>query len=136
MKETEIKGIILFDGVCNFCDHTVNFIIKRDTEERFLFASLQSEAGQNLLKKFHLSTEHFDSFIYVKSEKYYIKSTAALHIAKDLRKWWQLLYVLVIIPRPIRDRCYDWIAKNRYKWFGKKQECTIPTPEIRKRFLN
>lgn len=136
MKNTVGKAIILFDGVCNFCDGTVNFLIKHDTKERFLFASLQSDAGQHLLKKLNLPTEHFDSFIYVKDEKYYTKSTAALHIAKDLRKWWQLVYILVLIPKPIRDRCYDWIAKNRYKWFGKKQECAIPTPEIRKRFLN
>ncbi|KEF38557.1 hypothetical protein M670_02183 [Schinkia azotoformans MEV2011] len=136
MKKTKGKAIILFDGVCNFCDQTVNFLINHDTDENFLFASLQSNAGQNLLKKFNLPTEHFDSFIYVKGEKYFTKSTAALHIAKDLRKGWQLLYILILIPGPIRDRCYDWIAKNRYKWFGKKQECAIPTPEIRKRFLN
>ncbi|EKN67215.1 thiol-disulfide oxidoreductase DCC family protein [Schinkia azotoformans] len=136
MKKTKGKAIILFDGVCNFCDQTVNFLINHDTDENFLFASLQSNAGQDLLKKFNLPTEHFDSFIYVKGEKYFTKSTAALHIAKDLRKWWQLLYILILIPGPIRDRCYDWIAKNRYKWFGKKQECAIPTPEIRKRFLN
>jgi predicted DCC family thiol-disulfide oxidoreductase YuxK len=135
MKETEAKGIILFDGVCNFCDATVNFLLKLDTEEKFLFASLQSNTGQNLLTKLSMSTEYFDSFVYVKGDKFFTKSTAALQIAKDLRKWWQLLYILVFIPAPIRDRCYDWIAKNRYKWFGKKQECAIPTPEMRKRFL-
>lgn len=136
MKCTGEKSIILFDGVCNFCDGTVNFLIKQDTEEKFLFASLQSDAGQNLLKKLNLPTEHFDSFIYVKGEKFYSKSTAALHIAKDLRKWWQLLYILILIPEPIRNLCYNWIAKNRYKWFGQKQECALPTPDIRKRFLN
>lgn len=136
MKQAEKKAIILFDGICKFCNGTVNWLIKQDTDEKFLFASLQSEAGQRLLEQFNLPKAHFDSFIFIHGEQYFIKSTAALQIAKELRKCWKFLYVLILVPKSMRDFFYDYFAKNRYKWFGKKQECTIPSPEIRKRFLD
>ncbi|MED4533821.1 thiol-disulfide oxidoreductase DCC family protein [Metabacillus fastidiosus] len=134
MNESE-HPIILFDGECQFCDSTVNFIIKYDKRAYFRFASLQSSAGQKLLKKFDLPTDDFSSFVYINKESYYTKSTAALLVSKGLGKQFRILYYLIIIPRPLRDILYQFIAKNRYKWFGKKEECTIPSPEIRKRFL-
>lgn len=129
------ERIILFDGVCNFCDSTVQWIIKRDTSKNFYFASLQSEAGQELLRKHQIDTEQVDSVVYVRNEKAYIKSTAALHILKDLGKVWSLLYVLIVLPVSLRNFFYDQFAKRRYLLFGQKAECMIPTKDQRSRFL-
>ena len=126
--------IVLFDGDCNFCDKSVQFIIKRDPEGFYKFASLQSEIGQQLLKQHGISAD-LDSFILMTDEKWYTKSSAALHVCKNLTGLWKTFYLLFIIPRPIRDFFYHIIAKNRYKWFGKKDHCILPSPEIRKRFL-
>ena len=126
--------IVLFDGDCNFCDKNVQFIIKRDPEGFYKFASLQSEIGQQLLKQHSISAD-LDSFILMTDEKWYTKSSAALHVCKNLTGLWKTFYLLFIIPRPIRDFFYHIIAKNRYKWFGKKDHCILPSPEIRKRFL-
>lgn len=127
--------ILLFDGVCNFCDQTVHFIICYDKKEIFKFAALQSNTGQELLKSFHLPTADFNSLVVVKGHRYYTKSTAALEICYSLGGAWKLLFIFKLIPRPIRDYVYDIIAKNRYKWFGKHDHCMIPKPEVRKRFL-
>jgi predicted DCC family thiol-disulfide oxidoreductase YuxK len=127
--------IILFDGICNFCSGIVLFTLKRDPEGIFRYAPLQSEAGQSLLRHFGLLTDDFNSLILVEGNKYYQKSTAVLRIAKRIRGLWPLLYLFVTVPRPIRDFIYDLVAKNRYKWFGKKEECLIPTPDIKSRFL-
>ncbi|WP_027409125.1 thiol-disulfide oxidoreductase DCC family protein [Anoxybacteroides tepidamans] len=126
--------VILFDGVCNFCSASVRFIIERDPHAYFRFASLQSEAGQKLLRK-HGVPERIDSLVFIDGSAYYTKSSAALNICKHLRGWWKYFYIFVLIPRPLRDYVYDWVAKNRYKWFGKANNCLIPTEEIRKRFL-
>jgi len=128
-------AIILFDGVCNLCNASVNFIIDRDPKNRIRFAPLQSETGKRLLQKFNLSTTEMDTLLLVEGEKYYTKSTAALRIAKRLQGPWPLLYSLVVIPPFIRDAVYRRIAKNRYNWFGKMEACRIPTPELRGRFL-
>ncbi|MBU9710993.1 thiol-disulfide oxidoreductase DCC family protein [Evansella tamaricis] len=130
-----MSEIILFDGVCNLCTTSVQFIIKRDPEGIFQFASLQSTEGQKLLKRYNINST-MDSFILIKNEKYYVKSSAALHVAKELRGGWKLLFPLVVIPPPIRNIFYSIVAKNRYRWFGKKEDCMIPTPEIRQRFLD
>lgn len=130
-----MKKVILFDGVCNFCDRSVQFIIKRDHQAVFQFASLQSESGQKLLKK-HGVPEDTDSFIFVDGEKYYDRSSAALHVFKHMPGGWKLLYGLIVLPKPIRDAFYQLIAKNRYKWFGRKESCMLPTPDERKRFLD
>ncbi|MBN6889495.1 putative DCC family thiol-disulfide oxidoreductase YuxK [Cytobacillus horneckiae] len=130
-----MKKVILFDGVCNFCDRSVQFIIKRDHQAVFQFASLQSESGKKLLKK-HGVPEDTDSFIFVDGEKYYDRSSAALHVFKHLPGGWKLLYGLIVLPKPIRDAFYQLIAKNRYKWFGRKESCMLPTPDERKRFLD
>lgn len=126
--------IILFDGVCNFCDASVQFILNRDPEGVFHFASLQSEAGQELVKKHNVPAD-VDSMILIEDGKVYYKSTAALRISRHLQGVWKLLYAFIIIPSPIRNIVYDIIAKNRYKWFGQKDSCMLPPPNIRKRFL-
>jgi len=129
-----MNNIVLFDGECNFCDHSVQFIINRDKEAIFKFTSLQSDVGQEITRKYQVP-EHIDSIILVKDDKCYFKSAAALRICKHLSGGWKLFSVLSIIPKPIRDYFYDILAKNRYKWFGKKESCMIPLPEIRDRFL-
>lgn len=127
--------ILLFDGVCNLCNRIVQFTIKRDPKGKFKFASLQSESGQALLKKFALPTDDFDSFVYIKGDKYYRKSSAGLHVLKELGGGWKLFFALIIIPRPLRDLIYNLIAKSRYRFFGKRDTCMVPTPEINQRFL-
>jgi predicted DCC family thiol-disulfide oxidoreductase YuxK len=126
--------VILFDGVCNFCDASVQFILNRDPNETFHFASLQSEAGQELLEKYHVRDD-VDSMILIENDKVYYKSGAALRISRHLRGAWKLLYVFMIVPAPIRNIVYDLIARNRYKWFGRKESCMLPPPNVRKRFL-
>lgn len=126
--------IILFDGVCNFCNSSVNFIIEHDKEGFFKFAPLQSEIGQKYIEQFGLN--NVDSIILVENEKAYTHSTAALRIAKNLGGIWSLGYIFVIIPRPIRNLFYKLFAANRYRLFGKKEACMLPTPEVRKRFLS
>ena len=128
-------SIILFDGVCNLCDGVVQFVLKKDKKNRFRFAALQSERGTALLKQFGLSTTNYNSFVLIESGRVYQKSTAALRVLKGLGGVWVLLYGFIIFPRPIRDYIYDWVARNRYQFFGKKDECMLPTPEIRARFL-
>ncbi|MGN6437067.1 MAG: thiol-disulfide oxidoreductase DCC family protein [Agriterribacter sp.] len=128
--------VVLFDGVCNLCNSSVQFIIKKDKSNQFYFASLQGETGQALLKKFHLSTSHFNSFILVKDERVYTKSTAVLKLLKMLGGWWKLLYAFIIVPPFIRDAIYSFIAVNRYRWFGKRESCMLPTPELKERFLS
>lgn len=128
-------SIILFDGVCNLCNSSVNFIIDHDKRNDFRFASLQSEAGQDLLKKFHLNVKDFDSIILVENGKHYERSSAVLKIVKKFPGLWKLLYLFIIVPKPLRDFVYDIIADNRYKWFGKKESCRVPTPELKEKFL-
>jgi predicted DCC family thiol-disulfide oxidoreductase YuxK len=128
-----MSAIILFDGVCNFCDGAVNFIIDHDKKNYFKFAPLQSETGQKYVEKFGLSA--IDSVILVENDKFYTHSTAALKVAKHLSGIWSLLYAFIIVPKPLRDFFYKLFAKYRYKLFGKKDECMIPTPEVRAKFL-
>lgn len=129
-----MNKIILFDSECNFCDRSVQFIIKRDPEGYYKFASLQSDTGQKILKEYSVP-DNIDSFILIDNNRYYSKSSAALRVCKNLKGLWKLFYSLLIVPRPIRDFFYEIIAKNRYKWFGKKDSCMLPSPDIRKRFL-
>ena len=127
--------IILFDGVCNFCNFWVNFIIDRDKDDIFKFAALQSEAGQKLLNKFNLKTEDFDTFILIDGEIYFTKSTAALRIAQKLNYPVKVLYYFIFIPKFLRDLIYSLIAINRYKFFGKRDICRVPTENEKKNFL-
>jgi predicted DCC family thiol-disulfide oxidoreductase YuxK len=127
--------IILFDGVCNFCNGTVNFIIKQDKKRVFRFAPLQSAVGQQLLQEYHLSTTDLESFVLIDNGKAYKKTAAALHLYPRLGGAWKLVKALAILPAFIRDFGYDIIARNRYRWFGKKESCMIPSPEVRSLFL-
>lgn len=134
-KSGNAEKVILFDGVCNLCNSSVNFIIDHDTQNKFKFASLQSDAGQELLNKFNLNTKDFDSIIFVDGDRYYSQSSAVLRIVKEFPGLWKLLYVFIIVPPALRNIIYDIIAGNRYKWFGKKDSCRIPTPELKNKFL-
>ena len=128
--------VILFDGVCNLCTGTVQFVIKHDPKHQFRFASLQSEFGQEVMQQFNLPTDELGSFILLEDGKIYTKSSGALRVTKKLNGGWPLLYAFIIVPPFIRNGVYNWIAKNRYKWFGKKEECWIPTQELNDLFLN
>ncbi len=130
------QSIILFDGVCNFCNSAVNFTLKRNSKANIQFAPMQSEAGLKLLKEHNLPPDDMQSFIFIENGIVYKRSTAALKVCKHLRRLWPLCYGFIIVPAFIRDGIYNWIAANRYKWFGKKDACMIPTPEVKARFLN
>jgi len=129
------KPVILFDGVCNLCNSSVQFILKRDRDQNFFFASLQSAYGQKLLQKFNLPADNFNSFILYQGGKIYSCSTGALKMFSQLRGW-RWVKVFWIVPKFIRDAVYNIIAKNRYKWFGKKEECWLPTPKLKAMFLD
>jgi predicted DCC family thiol-disulfide oxidoreductase YuxK len=130
------KKIILFDGVCNLCDFAVQFVIEHDTKDMFRFVALQSELGQEILKHIGINPINIDSVIlYEPGIAYYYKSSAAIEIAKSLGGFWHFGTVFKIIPAGIRNQLYDYIAKNRYKWYGKKETCWIPTEELKSKFL-
>ena len=128
--------LVLFDGVCNLCNSAVQFIIKHDKKNIFRFTSLQSETGQQLLHQYNFPANELNSFILIENNKAYDRSTAALRVAKKLNGILPMLYSFIIIPKFLRDSIYNWVARNRYKWFGKKEECMIPTAELKARFLN
>ncbi len=130
------QSIILFDGVCNLCNGAVQFVIKRDKYNQFIFASLQSEEGEKILADSNFAGNKMNSFLLVKQGKIYDRSTAVLKVSKKLTGLWPILYGFIIVPKFIRDSVYGFIAKHRYKWFGKKDECMIPTPELQAKFLN
>ena len=132
----ENNSIILFDGVCNLCNNSVQFIIKRDKKKRFLFTSLQSDAARDILLQFQLKNSEMDSIICIENGKIYQKSNAILKIVKHLNGIWKISYGFIIIPKFIRDYVYIIIAKNRYRWFGKREVCMIPTKELQMRFLD
>ena len=125
------ERIVLFDGVCNLCNGFVRFVLRRDPRGRFRFASLQSDAARRLLGP----DGPRETIVLVEAGKTYVKSAAALRIAGGLRFPWPLVAVFTAIPRPVRDRLYDWVARHRYRWFGKRDACMLPTPQTRGRFL-
>ena len=131
----DINKIVLFDGVCNFCNSSVQFVIRHDTTQSLKFASLQSEIGQQLIAKYNLSKE-LDSVVFIEDNQAYIKSKAALKISNYFGGFWKLFQVFNIIPTFVRDFFYDIFANNRYKWFGKKDSCMLPSPELSNRFLD
>ncbi len=128
-------AIVLFDGVCNLCSSIVQFMIKRDPSGKFVFASLQSATGQVLLQQRGLPTQKFDSFVLIEGDQYFLRSTAALRAVKFFPGLWKFLYVFIFIPVPIRDSIYNWVAKNRYRLFGKQDSCLMPTAALKDRFL-
>ena len=134
--ENSNNKIVLFDGVCNLCNNSVQFILKRDKKKKFLFASLQGKFGQEVLKKHNFSTESLNTLILMEGDKIFTRSTGVLRMMKHLGGGWSLLYGFIIFPAFIRDAVYNWVSKNRYKWFGKKDECMIPTAELKARFLD
>jgi predicted DCC family thiol-disulfide oxidoreductase YuxK len=131
----EKHAIVLFDGVCNFCNDRINFIIRHDKKDYFRFAALQSDIGKKILADHGINMPDPDTFILVENGKTYDRTTAALRIVKHLSGLWPMLYAFIIVPPFIRDIVYRIIAKNRYKWWGERESCMIPTPEVRKKFL-
>jgi predicted DCC family thiol-disulfide oxidoreductase YuxK len=135
-NETQDHPIILFDGVCNLCNSSVQYIIKHDPGHVFRFASLQSPFGQKIISTYHPPSNDYNSFILFTDDKIYTRSTAALMVVKKLKGFVKLVYVFIAVPKFIRDAVYNLIAKNRYKWFGKKATCWLPTPELNSLFLD
>ena len=130
------KKIILFDGVCNLCNSAVKFIIKRDHNDLFRFAALQSESGRNFLAERNIDTEDIDSIILIEPNvAYYTKSTAALEIGKNLKGQRTISSILLWLPESFRNIVYDIVAKNRYKWYGKRDSCIIPSEELKNKFI-
>ena len=127
--------ILLFDGHCNLCNAWVNFIVKRDSSSAIRFASLQSLAGKRLLEEHKIDSNYIDSLVLFEEDKVSTSSTAALRILSYLDGWECRLTYLIVLPRPLRDLVYHFFAKNRYRWFGRRDQCMVPTLELRKRFL-
>jgi len=137
MKIPEGKQLVFFDGVCNLCNGSIQYIIKHDKKDLFRYAPLQGEIGQKFIKDRKIDTSKVDSIIlYEPNIAYYTKSTAVLKIGKTFGGGFKLLGVFALIPGPVRDWFYDLIAKNRYKWFGKQNECMIPTAELKAKFID
>ncbi len=135
-NEAAYQPVILFDGFCNLCSSSVQFVIKHDPEGIYKFASLQSNFGSVILKQFNLPATELNSFILYQNDKIYTRSTGALMVAKKLNGPWRGLGIFLLVPRFIRDFVYKIISKNRYKWFGQKTTCWLPSPALRKRFIS
>ena len=136
MDNFENKSIILFDGVCNLCNASVNFVIKHDKKAQFLFASFQSDAAKEILLQFNLNNLNLDSIVLIEDRKIFERSTAILRITRLLNGGFKYLYFFISIPKPLRDWLYNLIAKNRYRLFGKRESCMVPSPELKNRFLD
>lgn len=130
------QKILLFDGVCNLCSSSVLFVIKRDKKKQIKYASIQSKKGKILMNKYGINEQYFGSLIFIDNDKVYLKSQGALRITKYLKGFWPLLYGLIIIPQFIRNGVYDYVAKNRYQWFGKKESCMVPNVELKSLFID
>ncbi len=130
------KSIVLFDGVCNLCNNSIQFIIKRNKKQNLFYASLQSDAAQDILLQLQIKKFNLDSIILIENGILYQKSTAILKVCKHLNGGWRLCYGFIIIPKCIRDYSYSVIASNRYKWFGKSESCMVPTEKLKSRFLD
>ena len=130
-----MTDIVIFDGICNLCARSVQFILRHEAEARFLFSPLQSVAGKRILESHGYASTGVASFVLVSDGKVYTRSTAALRIARHFKGPWQLVRAFWVVPRPLRDLLYDLVARNRYSWFGKTESCMVPTPELSSRFL-
>lgn len=131
-----MRPVIIFDGVCNLCNASVDFVLRHDRRGELLFASNQSAAGRALLERFDVPPDDVSSVYLVEGDRIAARSTAALRVARRLGLPWSLAVPLLLLPRPLRDAAYDFVARNRYRWFGKKETCRLPTPEERARFLD
>ena len=129
------ESILLFDGHCSLCNAAVDFVLKRDAKKKLLLASIQGPAGQKVLKKYQLPPSYLETLVLVEEGKLYLGSTAALRVARLLGGGWPLFYALIIIPKGLRDRIYQWIGKHRYQWFGRRASCRMPTASERAHFL-
>jgi predicted DCC family thiol-disulfide oxidoreductase YuxK len=129
------KSILLFDGHCSLCNGAVDFVLKRDPKKKLLLASIQGPAGKGVLKKYDLPPSYLDTLVLVEQGKVYLGSTAALRVARLLGGGWPLFYGLIIIPKGVRDRIYQWISEHRYRWFGRRETCRIPTASESAHFL-
>ena len=127
--------ILLFDGHCNLCNAWVQFIVKRDSAGTIRFASLQSGAGRRLLEEHKIDENYIESLVFVEEERFSVSSNAAIRTLSYLDSWQKHLIFLSVVPRTLRDLVYRFIARNRYKWFGRREQCMIPTPELKERFL-
>lgn len=132
----EANKVVFFDGVCNLCSASVQFVIENDKKNIFKFASLQSNYGQKILSEHNLDLKEFNSFMYLEGNELYFESKAALEVAKQLKFPISLLYIFIIVPSFIRDGIYNFIAKNRYKWFGKQTSCWMPSPDLKAKFID
>jgi predicted DCC family thiol-disulfide oxidoreductase YuxK len=130
-----VKSVILFDGVCNLCNASVDFVIRNDPTAHFQFAAMQSDAGYQLLKQTGISPDGLAAVVLWEAGQVYTASTAALRIARKLRFPWPLFYVFTLVPPGLRNAVYIWVARNRYRWFGKRDTCRLPNPDERARFL-
>ncbi|UKS26582.1 thiol-disulfide oxidoreductase DCC family protein [Paenibacillus sp. HWE-109] len=135
-QPTHDPAIVLFDGVCNLCSGAVQFILRNDPEGIFRFASLQSAIGQQLLARHNLPTDIISTIVLIEGGRAYTRSTAALRIARRLRGAWPAAYAAILIPAPLRNLVYGFIARNRYRWFGQTEQCMLPTPAYKQRFLD
>jgi len=132
---TKHERIIVFDGICNWCNFWVNFSIARDPHGKFKFGTLQSQSARQILQALQLSSDNFQTFLLLERTRIFTKSTAALRIARQLSGLWPLLYLFIVVPRPFRDAVYDFVARHRYQWMGKSDTCRVPTPSDRTRFV-
>ena len=126
--------VILFDGVCNYCNSMVNFVIKADRKKQIRFGALQSDAAQALLDQFSIP-KNTDSFVFITGKQAYLRSSAALKVMEQLPWYWRWTKVFWLVPKDFRDAVYDFVAKHRYQWFGRKETCMIPGPGVKNRFL-
>lgn len=131
----KVNPVVLFDGVCNLCNSSINFIIDRDKSGYFKFAALQTDTGRQLLSQYNLPAQDYKSIVLIQNNRVYTKSTAILHLCKRMSGLWPLFYGFIILPKFLRDPLYDVVAKNRYDWFGKLDSCKIPTKELESRFI-
>ena len=129
------ERVIVFDGVCNWCNAWVNFTIAHDPHGTFKFGTLQSERAQQILQELQLSSENFETFLLLEGTHVFTKSTAALRVVRQLSGFWPLFYLCIVIPRPLRDAVYDFVARHRYQWMGKADTCRVPSPNERARFV-
>lgn len=135
-QSLEGAAVVFYDGVCGLCNRVVQFIIPRDRRGAFRFATLQSETGQRLLAAYGKDTSALDTFLLLEDGRVYDRSTAALRVVRRLGSLWPLLYGFIVLPRPLRDALYRFVAKRRYRWFGESESCLLPPPGVRDRFLD
>ena len=133
---TELKSIIFFDGICNLCNASIDFVIQRDKNDHFLVGALQEDLSKKVLSKYNVKEDYLDSLVLLEKGEIFYKSSAALKIARNLSGLWPALYPLIFLPTFFRDSVYNWIGTNRYRWFGKKSSCRLPTPAEKAKFLS